>query len=205
MVKRIESSFNLWRRAIPRLRATFKTLDSIRAKIPDEDIAAQLALIDYDLKANREVRETLRSEIAVRREVAELRKVEYDGLGESEIEEILIRTAQRRGYRSVDLIRKHAVGYLVSRGASPDAAQLLVDEVIPPVKSEKKRKPLESYVRAHFNELESELDEGIREVEELLTSRSITESSETGPAHEGSITTSQITESHPDEPKGHGG
>jgi hypothetical protein len=192
----VESSFNLWRRAIPRLRRTFRALDAVRAKLQDDDVAAQLALVDYELKANREVRETLHTEMKVRREVAELRKIELDGMTNDEVEGLLIKAAQRRGFRSVVRIRQNAVDYLIERGASPDAAHLLVDQVIPPGKIEAQRKPVLSHLRAHYDQLESELTEGIRGVEDLIT---LTTSSEEADTRQGPATTPTATDP-PSEP-----
>lgn len=166
---RKESAFPLWRRGIPRLARALSKAKALGKLIPEDDVQGQAGLIELDLRINREVRETLLAEMRVRREVVELRKLELDGMTEDEVEQLLIRTAQRRGFRSLDGIRRGAVEYLTSRGASPDAARMLVDEVIPPADNvEAKRKRLKRALGQSYDALAEDLEAGAADVREAL-------------------------------------
>ena len=167
--KKLESSFSLWRKAVPRLKRVMKDLDSVRAKLDDDDNAGLLAMVDFDLKANREVRETLQAEMRVRREIIELRKLEMDGMTHDEIEATLIRTAQRRGYRHLDFIRRLLIEQLTPVLGGEAAALAMTDRVCPlPEKMDGYTKRLEKTIGECFDALQKDLDAGVQDIREAL-------------------------------------
>lgn len=163
-----ESTFPLWRRGLPRLARSLNALKRLEKLVPNEDVPAQLALIDAGLRVNREVRETLLAEMKVRREIVELRKLELDNMPADEIEEILVRTAKRRGYRRVDGIREELVSFF-TRSLGPKAAQRMVDRVLPMPKVNAPTKRLDRTIGQSYDRLQEDLDAGVREMKEFLT------------------------------------
>ena len=166
-MKRASSSFALWRRAIPRLKRTYARLDEIRATLEPADTPMQLALLDFELKANREVRETLHTELRVRREIVELRKLELDGCTEDDLEGLLIRTAKRRGYRRVDGIREELVSFL-TKSIGAEAARRIVDRVLPMPRVEAPTKRLDRSLNQSYDRLQEDLEAGAAEIREAL-------------------------------------
>lgn len=161
------TAFSLWQKSIPRLRRVFRDLDEIKAKVGPDELGQRMAVMDYELKANREVRETLAAEMRVRREIVELRKLELDGMPNDEVEDLLIRTALRRGYRHIDGIRDGLIAFLTpSLGA--DAASEIVNRTVPPVKTDKPTKRLERSIGQTYDRLQEDLEEGVRELKEAL-------------------------------------
>ena len=167
--QRPESVFPLWRRGIPRLAKALKTVKRLEGVIEEDDVPAQLAVIDAGLRVNREIRDTLLAEMKVRREIVELRKLELDGMGPDEIEALLMKTAKRRGYRHIDGIRQGLVAFLTERGASEESALAIVDVACPMPRTDRQKKRMDRSIGQSYDRLQEELDEGVREVREVLT------------------------------------
>lgn len=180
---RSESAFPLWRKGIPRLARALSKSKALAKLIPDDDIQGQAGLIELDLRINREIRETLLAEMRVRREVVELRKMELDGLTQDEVERLLVRTAQRRGYRHIDGIRSGLVDFLMERGATAEQAQRLVDAAVPPVKIERPTKRLERSLGQTYDALQQDLETGARECREALEDATLSEAQEPAQPH----------------------
>lgn len=166
------SSYTLWLQSVPQLTHAVDLIKKLTDKPPKTDEAIEearrrLSLVDYQLRVNREVRETCQDELKNRRLMVELRKLEMDSFTDEELEETFKETAFIRGFRQVSVIRKQIRTGLIERGIDPVLVEDLLNAVIPAI-SERSNRTLADKRRVEQELMADQMDMGAQELMEGL-------------------------------------
>jgi hypothetical protein len=168
------------RRSGPRSRLTRRLLQTQG----DPDLRLD-GIQDLYLKISDAADRKLMTELKARQLVNELRDRDIREMTDEQLTKVLEGHARRRGYRNVERIRSNAVRTLVENGQPQEAAEQLVDGLIPAVPELGTDLSLAVQLRHSYDRIEEDLAAGRADLEAALDPEPTTETSGSDPYDRG--------------------
>lgn len=142
----------------------------VRIKLQSKDLDDNVRhyLQEFYLRVSDAADRKLINELKARQMLNELRDADMTSMTDERIEKMIEGIIRSRGFRSVNYARRDAVNALVRNGQPREAAQMLVDQLIPAVHVSDKATPT-TRLNHSWDRIEEDMDEAKDLIEECLS------------------------------------